>query len=166
MRVSVANSNLIITLLSAKSSVKIFVQPEWQPQAQLGDGLLNLVAPSPIRLRRIKAATHERFCAARLIPSLLVRKYISVFNAGAWLSHHIGHGVTPFLIMRCFLVLSGVIRCTISLNQHKTRGVILLLDDIKSGDAWLLYAAASIFKGGGPKSFHLFRLNMGENMHY
>jgi len=166
MRAAVANSNLILENQKSKCKIKEVIAAKRQ---FLNFDFLFLIFafPIPALLAPLEGDSEGSAVAQwNILLTGLVRKNISVFNAGAWFSHHIGHGVTPFLIMRRFLVLSGIIRCTIDLNQHKTRGVILLLDDIKSGDTWLLYAITSILQGGRAEGLGLLRLNMGENMHY
>ena len=107
----------------------------------------------------------------QLIPPLpqgtgLVAEHISVFNTGTRFGHHIGDSITPFLIMRRFFMPGWIIASAIDLNQYKTRSVILLLDDLETGNPWFLHAAASVFERGGQKDFNLVRLNMDKNMDY
>jgi len=102
----------------------------------------------------------------QLTPALLVRERISVFDTGSWFGHHIGNGVTPFLIVCRFLVLGRVIRSAIDLDQYKTRRVILLLDNIKPGNTWFLDAVSSVFKRSGPEGLNLVRLDVRKNMDY
>ena len=100
------------------------------------------------------------------VHALLVREHVSVFDTGAWFSHHIGHGIAPLLIMRRLFVLGGIIGSAIDFDQYKTCGIILLLDDIKSGNTWFVNAVTSIFNGGCPKSFNPVGLNTDKNMDY
>ena len=102
----------------------------------------------------------------QLIPPLFVREHISVFDTGARFSHHTGDGITPFLIMRRFLVQGRVIRSAIDFDQYKACRVILLSNDIKPGNTGLLHAVTSIFECGGAEGLNQVRLNLDKNMDY
>ena len=101
-----------------------------------------------------------------LIPALFVREHVSVFNTCSWFGHHISHDISPLLIVHRFLVPGRVIRSAIDFHQYEACRIILLLDDVKSGNTWFFYAVASVFKCGGPEGLNLVGLNMDKNMDY
>jgi hypothetical protein len=65
-----------------------------------------------------------------------------------------------------FFMPGRIVRCAIDFHQHKPRRIILLLDEVKPGNARFLYAVAGIFNTGGPEGFYLIRLNTDKNMDY
>jgi hypothetical protein len=77
--------------------------------------------------------------AHALIPSLLIRKYVCVLGGSAGFGHHVSHRIAPFLIMGGFFVTGRIIGCTVCFYQNKAGWLILLLQDIKSGDTWFLF---------------------------
>jgi len=102
----------------------------------------------------------------QLTPALFVRDNVSVFNTCARLGHHILDGITPFLIVRRFLVPGRIIWSAVDFDQDKARRVVLLLEDIESRDTRFLYAVTGVLNGGGPEGFNPIGLNMGKNMDY
>ena len=60
----------------------------------------------PLSLPRCKLYRPETLFQL-LIPALLIRKNIRIFDAGAGFSHHLSHGIAPFLIVRGFLMAVG-----------------------------------------------------------
>lgn len=68
--------------------------------------------------------------------------------------------------MRGLLMPGRIIRCAVDLQQDKARRIILLLDEIKAGNAGLFQAAAGIFNGGCLECLDLIRFDMGKNMDY
>jgi hypothetical protein len=102
----------------------------------------------------------------RPAPAGVIGINVDVFDACAWFGHHICDCVTPFFIMGRFFVSSRILGGSIDFDQYETRGIILLLDDIESGDTGLYYAVVSIFGGGDLESLDFIGLNVGEYVDY
>jgi len=100
----------------------------------------------------------------QLIPTCLIREHIIVFDARARLSYHFRYRIAPFLIVRRFLVPGRVFRCAIDFDQDKSGRIVLLLDNIESGNARLLYAMACILKRGHLECLNLIALDVDENV--
>ena len=117
----------------------------------------------------VKSSTRartENSIGSNMIPALVIGEHITVLDARPRLGHHIGHGIAPLFIM-CRLLVSGrVVRRSVDLDQNKAGGVVLLLDDVESGDARLLNAVACVFKLGCLERSDLVGLDMNENMNY
>ena len=75
---------------------------------------------------------------------------------------HVFHRIPPLLIMRGFFVSGWIIRCSVDFNKNEPRGIIQLLNNIKSRDAGLQNTVPGIFQGCLLKIFNTVRLYMNK----
>ena len=83
-----------------------------------------------------------------------------VFHTGARFGHHAGYCVPPRGVVRGRLVRSGCFNAPVNLNEQEPGGIVLLLQQIKGGDAGFLEAPARVDEAGLAKGFDAFRLNV------
>jgi hypothetical protein len=103
--------------------------------------------------RRGAAPENDAACGCKLeahgtLPSVGVGSDAVKLRAGAWFRHQGSHGVAPNGVVRGFLVESWGIFGAVGFDEHKARGVVGLLDDIKAGDARFEEALARVFGRG------------------
>lgn len=101
----------------------------------------------------------------RSIPAVLVGKDIAILDAGAGLGHHAGDGVAPGLVVGRFFVAGRVVGRAIDLDEDKPGGIVLLLNDVKAGDAWLLDAVAGVFNSGSFEGIDLVGFDVDKNVY-
>src|SRR5438552_4579443 len=73
-------------------------------------------------------------------PISIFGKDILEFHAAPRFGHHGSDGITPNLVVFCFLVFRGRIVAAINLDQDEARRIILLLDHIEASNARLFDA--------------------------
>jgi hypothetical protein len=59
---------------------------------------------------------------------------------------------------------AGASGVAIDLDQHKTAGIVGLLDDIKTGDAWFLNAVTGVFQRSGLECSHAIGFDVNKHM--
>src|SRR5882762_2919641 len=93
-----------------------------------------------------------------------IGKHVRKFLARARLSHHGRDGIPPGLVMFGFLMCRRRAGRAIAFHQDKSRGLILLLENVEPGNARLLETFLRIGNGGPLKSLHRFRFYVNVNM--
>jgi hypothetical protein len=63
-----------------------------------------------------------------------------------------------------FLVAAGVRLGAVGFNQHEPRGILEILDKVKSGDPGLFDRGGRVFNTGGPECLDEIRLDMDMHM--
>ena len=86
-----------------------------------------------------------------------------VFHAGARLDHHIGNCVAPHSIMGGGFVCHGCLDAPVGFDEHEPGRIILLLEQVETGDAGFLEALAGVSERGLPEGFHTIRFHMHSN---
>ena len=66
--------------------------------------------------------------------------------------------------MGCVLVGRGRGLVAVNFDEDETRGLILLLNDVESGDAWFLHALLGVFDCGMAKSLDRSGLHVDMDM--
>jgi len=83
-----------------------------------------------------------------LVPALsiirVIRKDIGEFDARTRLGHHVGHRVSPFLVMSGLFMASRGVQIAINLDKDESSGIVLLLNDIESGNAGFANAVPGV----------------------
>lgn len=99
--------------------------------------------------------------------SIMPRKQVAgksadgvVFHAGARFGHQAGHCIPPRGVVRGCLVRDGRFDTPVNLNEQEPGRIILLLQQIKGGDAGFLHALLCVGESGLPEGVDTFRFDV------
>src|SRR5438128_429671 len=90
---------------------------------------------------------------------------VGVEGAGSRLGEHIGYRRGPRVVVGGLPVFFNVTRVAVDLQQHESRGVIGLLDEVKADHSRLPYAIGCVFYGGRFKRFDMLGLDANMDVH-
>lgn len=103
--------------------------------------------------------------------SIMPRKQVAgksadgvVFHAGARFSHHAGHCIPPRGVVGGRLVRDGRFDTPVNFNEQEPGRIILLLQQIKGGNAGFLNALLCVGEGGLPEGVDAFRFDVDMDM--
>lgn len=97
-------------------------------------------------------------------PTRILGKKVAELHALARFGHHWRDRVAPDGIMLGFLMCRCGVGISINLDQHETRRVVLLLDDIEARDAWFFQARTRVGERGLIEGVNALRFDMNMNM--